>query len=120
MAERVYRLKTAMVAIVDHDGKKTLLTIPVGGTVEVSEEHIEGNGLTDVKWEGTTVRIFKTDLRHRAEPLDGRRLREGEKLSTPGNRFKSSPRIGSRAREDFLSLLRAGETKLRPIPDRLK
>jgi len=59
-------LKTPTLAILAHDGKTIPVTIPKRGTVEVEVE-LNGHRPVAVRWEGTIVMIFATDLRERGE-----------------------------------------------------
>ncbi len=64
------RLTTPTIAIQsDGESHKTIVTIPMGGIVEVADGQIEGDRLMDVQWEGRTVMMFAQDLRARGEEL---------------------------------------------------
>ena len=68
MKGQIYRFKTPTLAILTlEDGHRIPMTIPVGGTVEVTATDINGNRLVDVLWEGKAVMMFTIDLRERAE-----------------------------------------------------
>ena len=69
MPGKRYRLKTPTLAILDQDGHKLPLTIPLGAEVRVVEPIYE-NKLLDVEWEGKRVLMFALDLRERGELLD--------------------------------------------------
>jgi hypothetical protein len=67
MREQQYRLKTSTLVIRVKDGKKTSITIPHGGAVEVLGQ--VGRFL----WKRKTIKMFTTAIRKRGEQLDGQR-----------------------------------------------
>jgi hypothetical protein len=64
-----YRLKTPTLAIMDHEGQNTPITIPSGAVVEIVNGPLDGNRLLDVQWDGKAVMMFTTDIRERGERL---------------------------------------------------
>ncbi len=65
MREQQYRLKTSTLVITVKDGKKTSITIPDGGEVEVLGQ------LDGFLWKRKTIKMFTTAIRKRGEQLDG-------------------------------------------------
>ncbi len=65
MREQHYRLKTSTLVITVKDGKKTSITIPGGGEVEVLGQ------LDRFLWKRKTIKMFTTAIRKRGEQLDG-------------------------------------------------
>jgi len=66
-----YRLKTPTLAIMDHDGHRLPVTIPVGGVVLVVAGLPHEDRLVDVEWEGKRLLMFAVDLRDRGELAEG-------------------------------------------------
>ena len=66
-----YRILTPTLAIMDHDGQKIPITVPVGSEITVVDGPLDGNQLLDVEWAGNTMMMFTTDIRERGERLDG-------------------------------------------------
>ena len=66
-----YRIRTPTLAIMDHDGHKIPIMVPVGSEITVVDGPLDGNRLLDVEWAGKTVMMFTTDIRERGEQLDG-------------------------------------------------
>src|SRR5947209_530567 len=66
-----YRLTTPLTAIRESDGngRRTLLSIPVGAIVQVVSE-AQGSGLVEVSFDGETVSIFLKDLENRSEVIE--------------------------------------------------
>jgi hypothetical protein len=65
MREQQYRLKTSTLVIAVEDGKKTSITIPHGGEVEVLGQ------LDGFLWRRKTIKMFTTAIRNLGEQLDG-------------------------------------------------
>ena len=65
MREQQYRLKTSTLVIAVKDGKKTSITIPHGGEVEVLGQF--GGCL----WKTKIIKMFTTAIRKPGEQLDG-------------------------------------------------
>jgi hypothetical protein len=62
MAMTIYRVHHPIVSSCrTTDGRASIVYIPVGGAVEISEKPQRG-GLVDVFWEGRRLRIFSMDL----------------------------------------------------------
>ena len=67
MYAQTYRLTTPTLGILNQAGHKTLITIPVGGMIDVEMEGLDANRLVDVHWQDKTVMMFAIDLRDRGE-----------------------------------------------------
>jgi hypothetical protein len=67
---RSYRLNKATLAILVRNGEKAAVTIPLGGTVTVSEDTLKGERLIEVIWNGKIAMLFSQDLRARGELVD--------------------------------------------------
>ena len=65
-----YRLQTATLAIIAHDGQNCPTTVPSGAVVKVVAGPLDGNRLVDVRWDGKTVMMFTTDIRERCVKLE--------------------------------------------------
>ena len=65
-----YRMKTATLAIMVHDGQNISVTVPLGSEIEIVGGPLDGERLVDVQWEGRTVMMFTIDIRERGERLE--------------------------------------------------
>ena len=66
-----YRLKTPTLAILEQDGQKLPLTVPMNATVCVLDGLPVGTQLVNVEWEAKRVLMFTIDLRDRGELIEG-------------------------------------------------
>lgn len=70
MPGKRYFLRKTTLAILEQNGHKIPLTIPLGAEVWVVDAADE-NQLVNVEWEGKRVLMFAMDLRDRGELMDG-------------------------------------------------
>jgi len=64
-----YRIKDPTLAVVESDGKKTMVTVPAGSIVTLEDQTIGATQMVDVQWNGSRVLMFAQDLRVRGEAL---------------------------------------------------
>ena len=69
MKHRSYLIKDTTLAFSDDEGKKTLLTVPVGSVVTVERPAAGSAGMFDVLWNGRRVLMFARDLHMRGERI---------------------------------------------------
>jgi hypothetical protein len=70
MIGQQYRIKTPTLAILEQDGQKLPLTIPLHARIRLLDGPLDGNRLVDVEWEGKRVMMFTTDIRERGELVE--------------------------------------------------
>jgi hypothetical protein len=71
MVGKRYRLRTPTLAIMEHDGHRLPVTVPLGGVVQVIAGPVHGERLVDVEWEGKPLLMFAVDLHARGELVEG-------------------------------------------------
>ena len=78
MVGKRYRLNTPALAIINHEGQRFRMTIPLGDVIQVLNGPLDEEWLLDVEWKGKALTIFANDLREHGELVEG--------LGTDGDR----------------------------------
>ncbi len=83
MVGKRYRLNNAALAIINQDGERFRMTIPLGGVVEVMAGPLDENWLLDVEWNGRAMTMFAADIRERAELVSGQGINAHAGVTLP-------------------------------------
>jgi hypothetical protein len=68
---RIFRLGVATLAVVDVDGKRKSVTIPVGSIIKVVADGSDcPNALVDVEVDGRVLAMFAEDVRARGDEIE--------------------------------------------------
>ena len=67
MVGKRYRLNTAALAIMNHEGQRFRMTIPLDDVVQVIAGPLDEDWLLDVEWKGKALTMFANDLREHGE-----------------------------------------------------
>ena len=71
MVGKRYRLTDPALAIMNRDGQRFRMTIPLGGVVEVIAGPLDEDWLLEVIWKEKSLTMFAMDVREHAELVDG-------------------------------------------------
>jgi hypothetical protein len=64
-----YRLDRTILAVCYKDGQRSLVPVPGGAVVELTQSFLDGYRTVDVNWEGKALIMFAQDVRERASLL---------------------------------------------------
>lgn len=67
MPQRMFKLNTCTMAILDENNRPSVVSIPANAIVTLVVGDTEGNGFVKVRYRGEVVSMFAVDLRTRGE-----------------------------------------------------
>jgi hypothetical protein len=70
MVGKRYRLNTPALAIMNHEGQRFRLTVPLGDVIQVLSGPLDEDWLLDVDWKGKALTMFANDLREHGELVE--------------------------------------------------